>query len=78
MIPQPESQFYASSWTRTASYLRVAENTNINNFEDVAQCDLLYSFSGAGINHQVRRGQRDLRLALIRDYESRAGARHNF
>ena len=50
-----ESRFYASSWTRTASYLRVAENTNINDLGSVAQCDLLYSFSGAGINHQVRR-----------------------
>src|SRR5262249_8975939 len=50
-----ERRFYASSWTRTASYLRVAENTNINDFGSVAKCDLLYSFSGAGINHQVRR-----------------------
>jgi hypothetical protein len=50
-----EPRFYSSSWTRTASYLRVAENANIDHFGDLGQCDLLYSFSGAGINHQVRR-----------------------
>jgi hypothetical protein len=55
IYPSVEPRFYASSWTRTASYLRVAENTNIDPFGDIAQCDLLYSFSGAGINHQVRR-----------------------
>jgi len=50
-----ESRFYRSSWTRTGSYLRVAENRNISDFGSVAQCDLLYSFSGASDNHQVRR-----------------------
>ncbi|HZO56410.1 MAG TPA: exostosin family protein [Bryobacteraceae bacterium] len=50
-----ERRFYAPSWTRTASYLRVAENANINDLGSVDKCDLLYSFSGAGINHQVRR-----------------------
>ena len=50
-----EHRFYASSWTRTGAHLRVAENTNISDLGDIAQCDLLFSFSGAGINHQVRR-----------------------
>ena len=49
-----ERRFYASTWTRTGAHLRVAENANISDFGDLSQCDLLFSFSGAGINYQVR------------------------
>jgi hypothetical protein len=50
-----ERRFHALSWTRAGSYLRVAENKNIDDFGSVAPCDLLYSFSGASTNHRARR-----------------------
>lgn len=49
-----EKRFYKSSWTRIGAHLRVAENKSIGNFGHPDQCDLLFSFSGAGSNHHVR------------------------
>lgn len=54
-----ERRLHSPSWTRSASYLRVAENTNIEP-SPFDNCDLLYSFAGAISNHPVRRQLLDI------------------
>jgi hypothetical protein len=49
-----ERRFHRPSWTRSASYLRVAENANIEP-SPFDSCDLLYSFAGAISNHPTRK-----------------------
>lgn len=47
-------KYYSRSWTRAGIYLRVCENVNIQDFGNTDDCDMLYSFSGAVVNHKVR------------------------
>lgn len=59
-----ERRFHSSSWTRSGSYLRVAENNNIQP-SPFDHCDLLFSFAGAISNHPTRK-----KLLSIRDERS--------
>ncbi len=54
-----ERQYHAPSWTRSAGYLRVAENENIEP-QPFEHADLLYSFAGAITNHTARRPLLDI------------------
>jgi len=55
-----ELRFHSKSWTRSTSYLRVAENENIDCSAPFERCDLLYFFSGAIRNHSARSGLLEL------------------
>jgi hypothetical protein len=54
IYPSLPRKYYSESWTRTGSFLRVSENANIQCLGDTSDCNLLYSFTGAVVNHKVR------------------------